>query len=175
MYFLDVETAVASVHDFWATVAVTMPPVIHIAVDPHGDVIDDASGDLVGQWASTPETSVTGSGGDQFAAPAGAAVTWETDTFLDGHRLRGRTYIVPMSYGSYQSDGTLGETTKPNLTSAAGALVTSQSTSFVVWHRPRLARAATDKLKALSAHDGGHGLVTMDSLSDKVAILTSRR
>jgi len=174
-YFLDVATALESLHDFWASVSVTMPPVVHIGIVSSGDKIDDATGDLVGSWGGTPQAEVVGSGGDQFAAPAGVVVTWTTDTILDSHRLMGRTFIVPLSYGSYQNDGSIGSTTLPNFDTPANTFLIAQSSSFVVWHRPRKARAAVGKLKALTAHDGGHGLVTGVRVRDRVAVLTSRR
>lgn len=175
MYFLDVDTAVESLHDFWTTCADGMPDVVKIIVDPHGDIINDENGEIVDAWAATPQSEISGAAAQPFAAPAGLHVGWETDTILDGRRLRGRTFIVPLAVTNYQDDGTLNPGTITGFGAAAAQLVIEQAESFVVWHRPYEGRAATEDLPAKPAHDGGHGLITSHRVGDKVSVLTSRR
>ena len=174
-YFLDTSTAVASVRAFFEAIKGTQPTKVFSQVVPNGDIIDSVSGTITGAWSAAPVAVVQGGAPTGYPAPAGATVSWDTATILDGHRVRGRTYIVPMASGEYQDDGSLNPATLTIVRDAATQLVISQSSSFVVWHRPRLAKAADGSRPAITARDGGHGLVTSSHVPDRVAILTSRR
>lgn len=163
MYFLDVETAVASVQTFWTEIIARFPSDFHAQVENAGDIINDATGDLTGSWTADAVASTVGDQGDPYPAPAGAVITWLTETVLDGRRLRGRTFCVPYGGLNYQNDGSLAPLAITDLQDGATALIAAQSSSFVIWHRPT------------GAHAGGHGFVTAAMVHDKVAILRSRR
>lgn len=163
MYFLDTVTAVASVHDFWNSVATYLPNDVHILVENAGDVIDDETGDLVGAWSADAVTPAVGVDDNPYPAPSGACITWLTETILDGRRLRGRTFIVPLAGSKYQNDGTLAEGTITALNTIAADLIAAQSASFVIYHRKS------------GTHAGGNGLVTSAVVHDMAAVLRSRR
>lgn len=162
MYFLDVATALASVHTFWTDIHSHIPNVVHIQVEPTGDILDDATGDLVDTWVSEPVAVVDCTGTDNYAAPAGAIVNWLTSTIANHRRLRGRTYLVPLSNTEYDPDGSINGGTVAAIQAAADAFIASQSASFVVWHRG-------------TGSDGSSGLVTSAHVPDFTAVLTSRR
>jgi hypothetical protein len=175
MYFLDMSTAVPSVKDFWTALAPAMPVGISIQVESAGDVIEDTTGEIIDAWTRPSVSALGTSGGSNYSAPSGAVVRWNTATILDGRRLRGRTFVVPLASGGYDTDGTIGGTTLSPILIAAEALVTSQSSSFVIWHRPFAGAPAVPPRPARPAHDGGNGLVTNALVPDRVAILRSRR
>lgn len=163
MYFLDVATAVDSLDDFWASMHDKMPDDVTAHVENSGDIIEDTTGELTGAWSATAVGSHTGTGTGGYSAPSGGCITWNTETILDGRRLRGRTFIVPMSGDLYQDDGTLADSPRTAMEEGAAALVLAQSSSFVVYHRKT------------SGHAGGNGLITSATVHDKAAILRSRR
>ena len=175
MYFLDTATVIASLNTFWDAIKGYLPPDVTVTPDPAGDVIEDTTGDLTGSWGSTAGAAHTGTYTAPHAAPAGGVIDWLTDTILDGHRLRGRSFIVPLSSGCYEADGSLGAAYITGMEAAASAFIASQSSSFVVWHRPYPGREATTGHPAKPAHAGGHGLVTFHHVPDMAAILRSRR
>lgn len=162
MYFYDTATAVDSVHTFFNNIQTYLPSDVHLQVENVGDVIDDATGNLVDTWTSDSVGEVTGSDGGSYAAPAGAVVDWLTNTIGAHRRLRGRSFIVPLADACYQSDGTLDTTHRAGIQSAASGLVEAQSASFCVWHRG-------------VGGAGSSGLVTSAFVPDLVAILRSRR
>jgi len=162
MFFLDMATAIDAVHTFWAALAPRLPEDVHIQVQNFGDVISDTTGELVDSWTADTVAVVVGSNTDGYAAPAGACVNWHTDTVVNGKRLRGRTFLVPIGPNAFQTDGSLGPTPIANIQSYADALVASESSSFVVWHRG-------------SGTDGTFGLITAAQVPDKVVVLRSRR
>lgn len=175
MYSLDVATFVASLHTFWNDIAARVPSDFHAQVQNTGDIITDTTGELTGAWSASSVASVTGSDSAAYAAPAGAVVRWQTETILDGRRLRGRTFVVPLGGGGYQTDGSLASTYLGTLQTAATAFIASQSSSFVVWHRPFAGSPAVGARPARPAHDGGHGFVTTAIVPDMAAVLRSRR
>jgi hypothetical protein len=162
MYFLDVATAVASVHTFWSELLSRFPTDVHLQVENVGDIIEDSTGEMTGAWSADAVGSLTGTGDGNYAAPAGCVVNWLTDTVTAGRRLRGKTFLVPLAGGTYDGDGSIGAASLSAIQAAADALVVGQSTSFVVWHRG-------------SGTDGSNGLVTSAKVNDFTAVLTTRR
>lgn len=175
MYFLDTATAVASVHTFWDAVKTYMADAVNIQVDAQGDVIEDTSGTITGAWGATPVAAINCSGSGTVAPAQGVQAKWLTSTILDGRRLRGRTFLVPTTTTLFTSSGEVSSVPLAAIATAAQNLVTAQSASFVVWHRPRPARAADGSRPAVTERTGGHGLVTGHSVPVKPVVLRSRR
>lgn len=162
-------------HTFFLALASYIPNDVTIQVESSGDLIEDTTGELTGTWTADAADSINCLSSAVYAAPAGLGVTWTTDTVLDGHRLRGRTFIVPLEASAYQTDGTLDGTVRGAFIAAAETFVAGAVGDFVIWHRPRIAAAATPYHPAVTARAGGHGLVTASSVRDKAVVLRSRR
>lgn len=129
-----------------------------------GDTIEDTTGALVGTWSVPSVADVTGASGTLTAAAGvGACIGWQTGGIVNGRRLRGRTFLVPLSAAAYQEDGTISSTVYPWLETLATEL--QASGPLAVWHRPTTAGGS----------DGNSYGVTSHRVRDKVAILTSRR
>lgn len=175
MYFLDVATAIESVSRFWSSLTAILPNTVHITPERTGDTIEDTTGALTGSWIGGVVTASAGQNPGAYSAPSGAVVDWRTATVLDGKRLRGRTFVVPLAAGAYQDDGTLGAGAIGTIQAAATQFIVEQSNSAVVWHRPYKGRAAVGTLPARPAHLGGHGLITASRVPDLAAVLRSRR
>lgn len=175
MYFLDVNTAVESLGRMWVEFCRGMPTDVHVATERVGDTIEDTTGALTGSWTGGVVNPSVGLKAEAYSAPSGAVGSWSTNTVLDGKRLRGRTFIVPLAQSSYQADGAVAAGYATVATAAMAQFVIEQGASAVVWHRPYPGRAATLKLKARPAHIGGHGLITAGSVKAKAAVLRSRR
>lgn len=162
MYFVDTATAVESVHAFWASMSGDIPPDVDIQVENVGDTIDSATGVLTGAWAADPVAVVHCGGGGIYAAPVGAVIDWLTSTIANGKRLRGRTFLVPLSFDRFQADGTLEDNTRDSIQAYGETLISEQSDSFCIWHRG-------------TGSDGSTGIVTSAHVPDMAAVLRSRR
>ena len=132
MYFLSSETCVVAVRAFWDTVKGAMPTDVSIKVENTGDLIEDTTGELTGAWSQAPVAAVLGSSLGKYGAPCGGIVRWETSTILDGHRLRGRTFIVPMSSDFYATDGSLDVAGIAAFQTAGSDLQSAEAATFVV-------------------------------------------
>lgn len=171
------QTAANDVKAFWELVKVNLPDVVHIAIEGAVALVEDLNGQQTGELAlsSTPAPSV-GTQSVAYFAPAGASVNWGTSSFLYGRRVKGRTYIVPLAANCSDVGGTLLDTVKTSLNTAAAGLVAAPS-QMVVFTRPRDAVAA-DPARGIAGsaeRPGSSSLVTSGTVRDVIAVLRSRR
>jgi hypothetical protein len=162
---------VDALHTFFEAIKIDLGAGVRITYPSSGDVIHSSTGHLDSSWSATPNTDTVGTGGGFIAAPAGFALTWLTTTIVPpdassktSHRVRGRTFIVPIATNSYDSDGTLQSGTMTRVNAAAAALVSAGTGHWNIWHRP-----------SKGGSEGVAAPVTGYEFHDKVAILRSRR
>lgn len=157
LYVLD--DALSAVGDFWTGVKGQMSTASSITVSGSADVIDDATGDLVGVESGTPPgTMIGGSSGDPCPPATQALIQWQTSTVVAGRVLRGRTFIPNIT----ENDATGGKPSndlKSAYLSAAQALIDDVGSEFRIWSR---------------AH-GQSALATGRSVWSEFAVLRSRR
>lgn len=158
---------VADIKSALAIVSPILPSAVTVNVPPSGDTIDDTTGNLVGTWSATGAGSQAGASSAPVAAGVGACIGWQTATIVSGtkgpRRLRGRTFIVPMGTGYYDTDGTLSTNALTALADFGTAL--RAAGPLAIWHRPT----------APGLSNGTSGPVTGHRIRDKVAFLSSRR
>ena len=166
----SMQTMVDAMRAFFQALVTLLPTGLKITVPAAGDVINDTTGNLVGAWtAATPPADVTGTSAAAYPGPAGAMVHWLTGGFLDGRRVRGRTFIVPITASFFDTNGTLGASTVTTIQNAANTFLTTVGTQFHIWHRP-FAGDATHP-----AHIGGSATVTSARVPDLTVTLRTRR
>lgn len=86
----------------------------------------DGQGKLSGEHSlTTIPTAVVGTGTGGYAGGSGMVVNWLTDAFVQGKRIRGRTFLVPLSNSVFQSDGTIADAFRTTATTAATTFATS--------------------------------------------------
>ena len=84
-----------------------LPDDVVINFDSETRELDVATGTLIGVHSVTAPATVTGTSTGTYSAPAGARVDLITGSITAGRRLRGRTYIVPLSGDSFTNIGTV--------------------------------------------------------------------
>lgn len=164
-----------ALQDFWSAMGVHMPTGVTMVTENSGDLIEDTDGSIIGSWAEAAPVPAGGQVVGSFAAPSGAVVTWLTTGIVHSHRVRGRTFIVPLAGTSYQADGTLQDATAAAMRIEAAAFVTATAGSLAVWSRPFAGTPATGTRPANPARLGSSFVVAGSSVKDKVAVLRSRR
>lgn len=174
-YSLDTNTIVTSLQDLWTVLATAMPPDVTIQVDSAGDQIEETTGNIVGSWAHAAQGAIVGSGGANYAAPVGIAVTWLTDGIVAGQRVKGRTFVVPTSANIFDNQGRVPQGSLNGFQAAAEAFVAAQSASFVIWSRPFPGAAAVPPKPARALRLGSHSLVTASLVKGTAVVLRSRR
>lgn len=161
----DATAAVNKTMAFWVAVAQALPSALTLRCNPDVEVIDETTGKM--QDVVTVGTNHVQAGGlaGSFAGGAGACFAWQTAGIVDGRRVRGRTFLVPLSGSMYQTDGTLTDIALTRLGDGGTVMANPTGAQLVVWSRPR-----PDEGIAGSAHD-----VLSFRVRDKVAVLRSRR
>lgn len=160
--------AIARVRAFFTTINPVLPNTVSIQVEADVEVLEDTTGALVGMVNGTSVSAVTGTAGGTapYAAAVGAVVTWRTSSIRNGRRMRGRTFLVPLSSTAFAADGTLIDSALNYINQAATALRSNAAQPDLgVYGRP----------SGPAATDGVWYAVTAHSTPDMGAVMRSRR
>lgn len=155
--------AVADLVTFFTAIEDLIPRGISVAVPSSGDSFDDGSGAISGFWSGGAGATIAGNGSTDHAAGVGVAVQWNTAGIVNRRRVRGRSFLCPLSLAIFDSDGTLFADSRATLQSAADALAAAGN--LVVWSRP----TSTTSL------DGSSNAVVGATVPDRGTALRSRR
>lgn len=149
----------------WNAINTELPNDVTLRTDPEVAVIDEATGMTTGFITiDTPATPSTGGDSTGYSAASGAVINWLTAGVRNGRRVRGRTFIVPLGGGAYQSDGTLTADALDALQAGAESIIGDAFDSgFGVWSRP------ANGSGGLFFEANGHRIL------DRVSVLRSRR
>ena len=101
------------------------------------DVLDIDTGKVVGVQSVTTLTPTTSTATtQQYAGAAGSMIKWVTNGFVNGSRVAGRTFLVPLPSTEFNTSGQLATATQTLFQTSAQALITSMQPNFVVYARP---------------------------------------
>lgn len=172
-YLSSSSTNLAPLKTFFTAIKDLMPLNLTTDVVNSGDVIDSATGHITGGWVGSgggQSTSAASTSG--YSGASGAVIRWNTDGILNGRRLVGRTYFVPLTSSVYQSDGSLSSAAQASLQAAATALITAYAGALIIYGPPRNTgtNGPTDPGKAAQ-----WGSVTAAVVPDLAAVMRSRR
>lgn len=159
----DPSPPVAAIKSAFDGVAAAIPGGCTITTPGSGETIDDTTGTLTGVWSAAGGGITTCTGAATAAAGVGACITWNTGGIVNGRKLRGRTFVVPLTSTAYDGTGTITVPALGTVQTFADALMGSGG--LAVWHRPTIAGGA----------DGTSYGVLSNRVRDKVAYLSSRR
>lgn len=135
------------------------------AVEPAYDVVDVPTGNIVGQGA-LPGTMPSGAGTNAINTTSRAQqirLTFRTDKFYDGRRLRGGTFIGPVGGGTLNSNGEVPPGTGAGWADKFSAVTTGLGVRLAVYSRPT------------PQHEGRYGDVVNVTSPPVLGTLRSRR
>lgn len=131
-------TDVTAIKTFFTAIKDQFPAGLTTQVPNSGDIVDVGTGKITGSWAGTGGGSaVSVATAAPYSGTSGAMVRWISGAVVDGHRLTGRTYLVPLTGNKYANDGSLNSTDQTTIQTAANALATAYAGSLVVYHKHR--------------------------------------
>lgn len=140
-----------------------VPAGVYWDVPNGGEVIDVATGQLVSVFAQSGGGQVVAEGDSKYAAGVGARTVWNTGGFNNGRRVRGSTFIVPLSSNIYDSAGTILDTVVTAMNGRITQMLADVDGGMVVYSR------------GPGPDTGSTAVVTSGSLVDKTSWLRSRR
>lgn len=159
-------TARGTVRRMFSFIMTEFPPVVSISIEQDVEVIDSTNGELVGALDGGVEDTFVGSGSPTYSAVSGAVLNWRTAGIRNGRRVRGRTFLVPLSSASYDAQGSLTVATRGLLAEFSQEMVTTTNPwEFGVFCRPSTPIAT----------DGVFHVATSSNVPDLAAVLRSRR
>ena len=165
MYFTpgDAGIFLPGLKGFFDLLVSRLPNGMHIAYPSSGDELNEASGVITGSWGVTPPADTVGGDSSVYPGAAGACVIWDTLSIVAGRRLKGRTFVVPMTSATFDIDGSLSAGTVTLFNSAIATFLSGTAGSGLVWHRP------------VGGSGGVAGVIQGGHVSDKCAVMRSRR
>jgi hypothetical protein len=158
-------TFLAAVRQFYSDCSSLFPTNVGFTFPGDGDVFEDSTGTLVGDWVSAAPAPVAGTWPDEYAAGVGARMVWRTAGITRGRRVRGSTFMVPLAGNCYDDDGSITGAVTTLLAAAAAPLILADGASMRIWSRP----------SATGASDGDSHGVTAVQVPGNVTWLRSRR
>ena len=163
-YGAGAASAMNPLHDFFVGLKDMFPSQVHFHIPGGGDTFDDVTGELIGSWETNPGGwDVVSARSGIYSAPIGAVINWRTAGINRGHKVMGRTFLVPLMGDQYQNDGSLADAAAAQIKTAAEQLVADFAGDLLIWSRPR-------------SGAGGHAFpITSVTVPDKCAVLRSRR
>ena len=165
VFYWDFSTAadLSALNTFFTAVRGLFADALSWSIPGSGDNIDDTDGTLNGSWVATGSGTITGNGGGgSYPAGVGTRIRWNTSAIVDGRRVRGSTFMVPLLGSSYDISGTIGSTPLTTLRNAADALAANGG--LLIWSRNQP-----------GSTDGVSSPVVSATVPDQVATLRSRR
>lgn len=137
LYFLDGAAAQPAVCDFVDVWKNGAPDDVSFLVRDTGDRIDEKSGTLTGVWSGGVESGDLGFQSGPWIAGTGFRINWQTAGLVAGKRVRGRSFIVPLYQGAFNTNGNPDGPWLNTILDAADALIADTPGNLVIWSRPR--------------------------------------
>lgn len=122
---------------FFTAIASAFPTPLTWTIPGLGDTIDETTGAITGTWSHTGGAIVAATTTQDFLLGAGARMKWTTAGIHAGRHVQGQTYLVPMVYSMFGSDGLMNGTGHSVLITAAGNLMLVHPNVFYIWSRPK--------------------------------------
>lgn len=157
-----------------------IPAGVQIQMIETGDTIDVVTGEIRATWSGVRPIPTAGGGPAAYSGPAGGMVDWRSPVYISGRRLRGRTFLVPLSTNAYSDQGGMAIGLFDALNSALASLLSAHPGELHIYQRPRPASPSWTDVRgrthpAIAARVGGSAPITAASMSTESVVLRSRR
>lgn len=166
----QVDTWGNGVRTFFNALTSMMKTTWTIQVQPTVQEYDVVTGRLLSEWTMTTAPAVvTGTAAaGPWSGGIGAMVAWGTTVIWNGHRVKGRSFLVPLT-GIADTDGTLTSAAITTINNAGQALIATGAPGLCIWSKQFSAPPNATQV------NGNTALVTSAVTRDKTGILRSRR
>lgn len=132
---VNADSAVQATSNFADAIHFYLPSGVSTQASLTAESIDPANGDLLASYTAVVTAPIwAGSITGPYSAAAGAVINWRTAGIHRGHRVRGRTFIVPAGDTVFTNGGVVASGAQAALTTAGQAMVTA---GLGVWARPK--------------------------------------
>lgn len=140
-----------AIRQFFSSCAVALPVGLTIGFEPGGETIESTTGQINGAWTMTAPAYVSGAADGPWAMGVGARIKWVTAGITRGRRVRGSTFLVPLSVDAYDDDGSVNDAVVGTFQTASNTLAGADSGSMRIYSRPTSALAADGVAHAVTS------------------------
>jgi len=167
----DANPVAQRVETFINAIKIRIPSHVSMTIQSDVEVVAPDDGEMLNIHSIPARAPIMGTAAAAaYSAASGLVINWRTAGVRNGRRVRGRTFIVPLAGGAYQTDGTIQDTNLSETQTAAQALITTASpVKLGVWARPK-----KDIAGNVLSPGAFHEAVTA-TVPDLAAVLRSRR
>lgn len=127
---------VAALAAFFTSYKTSVPNQVTWTIPGSGDTIDVATGVINGTWTSGTTTAVTATATGTWAQGVGVRNQWLTSGIRNGRRVRGTTFIVPVTVAQYDVNGVLSTAAVALYQGYCNTLLTALGGYLRVYSRP---------------------------------------
>lgn len=167
----------AALRNIYNEVRTILPPDVTITFPSSVETYDVQSGAFKFAVPVTPEAAVPGISSGGYAGAAGACIAWHTVGTAPAikpphlsHKIKGRTFLVPLASNAFDTDGTLTPTAIGHVNQGVTYCLAGIPGNLYIYCRPRY-----DKTTGAVIREGGASSVVAGTVNDQCAVLTSRR
>ena len=165
LYVGTTDADISELVTFFTAIRGLFPTGLSWTIPNVGDVIESTNGELTGTHIFTGGGTVSGNGGSAaYAAGVGLRVRWLTGAVVGGRRVVGTTFLTHWLSSNYDQQGSIDDTDRTTVQTAASAFVASGS-PWGVWHRPTTPGGSDGSFHAMNAA----------TVPDKVSWLRTRK
>ena len=172
--------ALTKISTFFAALVPYLPAAVTVATRQTLEIFDETKAPQGGYaelaslvQATSNAGANTGTATGVWSAATGCWINWTTAATVNGRKVAGRTFLVPLGNTPvFQTDGTLNDTFRTALVNAGNALNTSTPTHCIFFNRggPSDPPKPSDK-----PHVSGINAAIGCNVPDKAGVLRSRR
>lgn len=127
----EVNAAAAASRALLAATASMMPSAVSYNCQSTAQVFSDAGVLQSEVGVGVLPATINGSGGTTYPGGVGGVIYWNTGAVNGGHKVRGRTYLVPLANAAFAGDGTLATALVSSLQTAVNTFVGSGTSPCV--------------------------------------------
>lgn len=131
----EAQNAATAVGNFWNAVDFELSNTVTWVTQAEVAQVNEVTGDVVDAWAVTTQTGTGAKTGDILPTMNQALVRWNTNSFINGRRVQGRTYVPGMTEINNTVTGGPNGSVTGLLGTAAAALIADANSELVVWSR----------------------------------------
>lgn len=171
-YFGSSTVDMTALRAFFNAFTLLIPSGVTIAVPSAGDQINDTTGQITGIWTGPAQSSFNCSGGTgAYAGGSGAVCEWLSSAIVAGRRPIGKTFLVPLISGQFDSNGSLSAGCITAIQTAAATLITAYAGEMKVFSRPYVPPVGSPNPPRV----GVASTIVAARVPDLAAVLRSRR
>jgi hypothetical protein len=173
-YFGSGVTDMTGLKNFYNAIKDLFPLTLGSTIPNNGDQINENDGKITGVWSgSGGGGAVSAAASASYSGATGLVIDWLTGGIVNGHRVMGRTYIVPGANAIYDTQGSINTTTINAVGTAVNALLASYVDGMKVWSRPY--DPPSDGKPHPPARVGSMHTITSARIPDLAVTMRSRR